>query len=248
MTTHNFGAIYRVLYDFLFLIAKEERLKWLNWWVRFCARRFVFLLPSVGLTFENLCVDVFHYYRNYTTQKKSERTSFMSADLMDGFICPPLMLLLLFSMFSYCLWWFLMRARRFFCDVGWFFTAWKKWTTTTRDDIARKKSKIVMWRNTRTENKIYTAIQVNKKLYYHERINRVFSLSLSLSLSPPKPCEWIHFIHALPSIVSLSSRSVFTDKLPISEPFQIARPFWIRFWQLVRVFIRVFVILIHSSR
>ena len=185
MTTHNFGAIYRVLYDFLFLIAKEERLKWLNWWVRFCARRFVFLLPSVGLTFENLCVDVFHYYRDYTTQKKSERTSFMSADLMDGFICPPLMLLLLFSMFSYCLWWFLMRARRFFCDVGWFFTAWKKWTTTTRDDIARKKSKTVMWRNTRTENKIYTAIQVNKKLYYHERINRVFSLSLSLSLFLP---------------------------------------------------------------
>ena len=66
-----------------------------------------------------------------------------------------------------------MRARRFFVMMYIFFHLQRV-----------KKVWVKKHAYGKYPRKIYTAIQVNKKLYYQERIDRVFSLILFLSLNP----------------------------------------------------------------
>ena len=86
--TYNFGAIYRVLYDFLLVMIEIDRERFHS--VFFSCIHSSRYLYETTIRFSVCWFDFQNFVHAFPT-------SFMSADLMDGFIC-PLLLVLLFSM------------------------------------------------------------------------------------------------------------------------------------------------------
>ena len=86
--TYNFGAIYRVLHDFLLVMIEIDRERYHS--VFFSCIHSSRYLYETTIRFSVCWFDFQNFVHAFPT-------SFMSADLMDGFIC-PLLLVLLFSM------------------------------------------------------------------------------------------------------------------------------------------------------